>query len=92
MADGAPRWRDQPDQVGDPCHVDAGAGIVEADVAVAVLGEQHGSEALKRITWHGVRTKARRPDYSVTDGQMKGCFIKGKKAFVENAVMGIREK
>jgi hypothetical protein len=42
LADGAPRRRDQPDQVGDPCPVNAGAGIVEADVAVAVQGEQDG--------------------------------------------------
>jgi hypothetical protein len=65
---------------------------IESKALLKVLGEEHGSEALKRITWHGVRTKARKPDYSVTDGQMKGCFIKGKKTFVENAVMGIREK
>jgi hypothetical protein len=42
LADGARRRCDQPDQVGDPCPVDAGAGIVKADMAVAVLGEQDG--------------------------------------------------
>jgi hypothetical protein len=30
LADGALRWCDQPDQVGDPCPVDADVGIVEA--------------------------------------------------------------
>ena len=65
---------------------------IESKALLKVLGEQHGSEALKKITWHGVKTKNRRPDYTASDGQMKGCFIKGKKPFVENAVMGIREK
>ena len=32
----------QLDQVGDPCLLDAGAGIVEADLAVAIVGEQDG--------------------------------------------------
>src|SRR5919109_3899737 len=40
LADGALRRCFQPHQVGDPRPVDAGAGRVEADVAVAVLGEQ----------------------------------------------------
>ena len=67
---------------------------IESKAVLKVLGEEHGSEALKKITWHGIKNKpkTRNPDYSVTDGQMKGCFIKGKKKFVENAVMGMREK
>lgn len=65
---------------------------IESRALLKALGEEHGSKALAQITWHGVRTRNRKPDYSVNDGQMKGCFIKGKKGFVENAVMGIREK
>jgi hypothetical protein len=53
LADRAVRWRDQVDQVGDPCLVDAGAGVVEADVTVAVQGEQDRiAEPLRRA--HGV--------------------------------------
>ncbi|MGH8974041.1 MAG: DUF4157 domain-containing protein [Acidimicrobiia bacterium] len=65
---------------------------IESQAILKVLGEEHGSEALKRIKWHGVKVKDRKPDYTVTDGQMKGCFVRGRKTFVENAVMGLREK
>jgi hypothetical protein len=65
---------------------------IESRALLKALGEERGSKALQQITWHGLRTKNRKPDYSVSDGQMKGCFIKGKKGFVENAVMGIREQ
>jgi hypothetical protein len=67
---------------------------IESKALIKVLGNKHGPDALQRITWHGVKLKAkqRRPDFDTTDGQMKGSFIKGKKKFVELAVMGMREQ
>jgi hypothetical protein len=64
---------------------------IESKAILNVLGEEHGSEALKRIKWHGVKLKDKKPDYDVKSGKMKGCFVTGTKKFVENAVMGIRE-
>ncbi len=64
---------------------------IESKAIVKVLGEEHWSKALKQITWHGVKVKDREPDYTVTDGEMKGCFVKGTKTHVERAVMGLRD-